>query len=120
MSRPVTSRDRSYQETELLRREAQQLKETIAALRNALEEAKAQQELASAKALAESNQEIGQMKSAIMSLREELEQLKIEGEREVEEALQNVERACRDEVGHLKQTIATLREQLETSHAQKG
>jgi len=37
-----------------------------------------------------------------------------------QEALQSIERACRDEVGHLKQTISTLREQLEASYAQKS
>ena len=109
MNHRVTARDRSYQEIELLQREMQQLKETIAALRSALEEAEAGQETAAAKAMAESNQEITHLKGTVMALREELEQLKIEGEQEVEEALATGHAEFR----HIQNTIRAMRHELE-------
>src|SRR3990170_1220514 len=105
MDRRATLRDQSHKESELLHREAHQLKGTIAALRGALEEEKAQQEKAVAKVVAELNQEIGHLKATITTLREELEQLKSEGEREVEEALATGHAEFR----HMQNTIRALR-----------
>ncbi|MBI1993041.1 MAG: hypothetical protein HYS67_01215, partial [Deltaproteobacteria bacterium] len=56
MSRRASARDESYKEIELLAREAHQLKQTIAALREALEQAKIEQDAAVTRALGDSNQ----------------------------------------------------------------
>ncbi|MBI2990875.1 MAG: hypothetical protein HYY47_01860, partial [Deltaproteobacteria bacterium] len=70
MSRRASARDESYKEIELLAREAHQLKQTIAALREALEQAKIEQDAAVTRALGDSNQEMTQVKDAVVALRE--------------------------------------------------
>ena len=93
--------------------ENRHLKDTINALREAMEKMQIDKEDSIQKAVVDVNNEIIQLKSTIIALRETLEKEQIS----FKEKIQEIERRTRDDVEQYQQTIVTLRHQLEEYHA---
>src|SRR6185503_3975047 len=93
--------------------EIRDLKNTVAALRNALEQARIDRDKAVQDAIVTANHEIVQLRSAASALRDALELERQDKERSVQDA----SRTTRDEIQQLKATVATLRDQLEATRA---
>ena len=91
------------------------LKDTIVALRDALEKQKITDEEHLQEVVAGINDEVVQLKAAINALRDELEHSKIKHEDHV----QAIEKASHDEIKQLKEMIDALRSQLEEANAGK-
>ncbi|MCE5250905.1 hypothetical protein LLG96_11855 [bacterium] len=91
--------------------ENRHLKETIVALREAMEKQKIEHESNIQSALSSANDEISQLRAAIGAMRTEMEKIRMEHATKI----QDLEREYNDEKNQLKQMIAALREQLENS-----
>lgn len=90
-----------------------QLKATIIALREELEQMRIDKEFGVQQAVAANSDEVAQLRATIASLREGLEARDAEHLQKV----QDIERAARDEARQLQETIRLLRDQLEGSRA---
>jgi len=95
--------------------ENRQLKDTITALREALEKQKIECEERVQKVTASLNDEIAQLKSTVFALREELEANTVR----YEEKVQQMERDAHNEKKQLRQMITTLRYTLESRNGKK-
>ena len=104
---------RRLDEAAAIQAENSQLKATIVALRDELEQARIDREAGVQQAVALSADEITQLRAAIAGLREALEQK----DAAHLDRLQALERAGRDEARQLQETIRLLRDQLEESRA---
>ncbi len=106
-------KDAAADEQQDLSAENRHLKETIVALREALERQEIEKDDRVQQALASANDEIAQLKATIQAVRDKMEeqQLKYAGE------LQAAKKAARDELLQLKETIQLLRDRLEERNA---
>jgi len=95
-----------------LQSENRHLKETVTALREALETQRAECEGKIQKLLSEADDEAGQLKATINALRDELERVRIQ----CEEKLREFESSAGDEINQLREMITVLRERLEERH----
>lgn len=95
-----------------LETENRHLKDTIYALREALEEAETECQERVQKALVTANDEIAQLKATIPAIRDEMDRKQVG----FEEALQASHREARDETAELQKTIQALRDQLEEAN----
>jgi adenylate cyclase len=94
-----------------LETENRQLRQTIDALRQRLEEAQAQQDARIQQALAASQSELLQLRQTIVALRAEMERLQGLTEKRIEE----VAAAARDENRQLRDTIVALRTRMDAA-----
>ena len=99
----------TFVEADVAGRETRDLRNTITALRQAVEEARAGAEQRVRDAVAGQNYEISQLKATAAALRDALEQERADKEKRVREAL----RGANDEIAQLKAVVAALRETLE-------
>ena len=96
--------------------ENRHLKETVSALRDALEKKQISHEEDIQKSLAVQNDENAHLKLSIVALRDELECARITHE----ESIQKLEQSARDEVNQLQESIRVLREQWEAYEKDQG
>ena len=82
--------------------EIRDLKNTVAALRNALEQELDDKKKCVQEALTASSTEIAQLKSTAAALREALEQTRLDRDKAVQEEVRNVARAVMHAVGELR------------------
>jgi chromosome segregation ATPase len=90
-------------------RESRDLKNTIAALREAVESARIEREEAVRQALRTADNEIAQLRSTATALRHALEQESAESDRKVQEAV----RVAHEEIRQLRAALAALRASVE-------
>jgi predicted nucleic acid-binding Zn-ribbon protein len=99
----------TFVEADPTTREVRDLKNTISALRQSVEEARAAADQRVQDAVAASNYEISQLKATTAALRQALEEERAERDAKVREAL----RGASDEIAQLRAAVAALRESLE-------
>jgi len=106
--------DENIKDEEILRLQSENrhLKETVTALREAMEKQRAECEDRIQKLLSEADDEAAQLKAAINALRDEMERIR----NRYEEKLQELESSAGDEIKQLRETITVLRERLEEQH----
>ncbi len=102
-------------DTRLLEIEIRDLKATIMALRESLENEKNRKEEAIQAVIAGKHNEMTQLKETIFALRETLEAERYSKSRSIQEAVAN----SHNEVLQLKTMISTLRDSLETMPSKK-
>ena len=93
--------------------EIRQLRDTIVALREALEKQKIEHEEHVQSVLSNANDEIIQIKASVVALRDEMENLTIGHE----EKMQEIAKDTHNEKKQLQQMIQTLRQQLEEQNS---
>lgn len=93
--------------------EIRDLKNSVAALRDALEQASIDREKSIRQATAASSAELVQLRATVIALREALEQGRIDRDK----AVQSVLRTAHDEIEQLKSTISILRGSLDSTRA---
>ena len=95
--------------------EIRNLKETVGALREALEKQKAGTASEVAQAVAEAHSEIRDLKATVTEMRMQLERNRAEGEA----TLQKLKAQTEEEKRQLQRSIQVLRDELEARRAQK-
>ncbi len=93
-------------------REIRQLKDTISAMRQQMEEMAAAANARVQQAVADSRDETTQLKAAVQAMRDQLEQMRFEKQRDIQQAVAD----ANAEIEQLKGTIRALREELEQRH----
>lgn len=104
----------TFVEADATSREMRDLRNTITALRQAVEEARSGADQRVRDAISGQNYEISQLKATTAALRDALEQERADKDKRVREAL----RAASDEIVQLKAVVAALRETLEKKGSQ--
>lgn len=93
-------------------REIRDLKDTIAAMRQEMEEMSAAANARVQQTAAEYHGEIVQLKTTIQAMRDQLEQMRFEKQRDVQQAVADASA----EIEQLRATIRAVREELEARH----
>jgi chromosome segregation ATPase len=109
MTSPRTQSNTALDEIHALQAENAQLKITIMALREQLEQARIERDQGVQQAVVNAKDELTQLRGTVTSLRDGLER----NSATYEEKIQNLERVARDEARQLQETIRLLRDQLE-------
>ena len=104
-----TQGSETFVEADATTRELRDLRNTIAALRQTVEEARAGADQRVQEAVAAAQYEVSQLKATTAALRDALEQERNSKETRVREAL----RGANDEIAQLKSAISALRDSLE-------
>jgi chromosome segregation ATPase len=100
----------SFTPLELADREIRQLKDTVAAMRQEMEEMGADAKARIQQVAADYHDEAAQLKATVQAVREEMEQMRYEKQRAVQQAVADASA----EIEQLKGTIRALREKLDT------
>ena len=94
---------------DLAEREIRHLKDTIAAMRQKMEELGADSQIRVQQVTAEYHDEALQLKAAVQAMRDEMDQMRFEKQRDIQQAVAD----ANGEIEALKGTVRALREELE-------